>query len=108
VARRNTPIRLQSWVNSRERKWVKTHERRRLYSSHLNTWRRQRDAGAVSALGQSRGRKPDPDKQLRQEIAKLEAEIERLNKRLGQAEAIIDVQKKLCTLLQLDLPGRSS
>ena len=32
--------------------------RRELYSSHLSTWRRQRDEGALGALSRPRGRKP--------------------------------------------------
>ena len=29
-----------------------------LYTSHLTAWRKQRDAGALEALGRPRGRKP--------------------------------------------------
>ena len=31
-----------------------------LYSSHLSTWRRQREEGALSSLGKKRGRKSKP------------------------------------------------
>jgi len=64
-----------------------------LYASHLTTWRRQRDQGALS---QKRGRKPDPHAA---EIKRLEHENERLRLRLERAERIIDVQKKLAQLL---------
>lgn len=64
-----------------------------LYSSHLTTWRRQREQGV---LGQKRGRKPDPKAA---EIKRLEHENERLRLRLARAEHIIDVQKKLAQLL---------
>ena len=64
-----------------------------LYSSHLTTWRRQREQGA---LGRKRGRKPDPQAA---EIKRLEQENERLRLRLERAEHIIDVQKKLAQLL---------
>ena len=64
-----------------------------LYSSHLTTWRRQREQGA---LGQKRGRKPDPQAA---EIKRLKHENERLRLRLERAEHIIDVQKKLAQLL---------
>ena len=64
-----------------------------LYSSHLTTWRRQRDQGT---LGQKRGRKPDPQAA---EIKRLERENELLRTRLERAEHIIDVQKKLAQLL---------
>ena len=64
-----------------------------LYSSHLTTWRRQREQGT---LGGKRGRKPDPKTA---EIKRLEQENERLRARLARAEHIIDVQKKLAQLL---------
>jgi transposase-like protein len=64
-----------------------------LYSSHLTTWRRQRNQGT---LGQKRGRKPDPQAA---EIARLQRENEQLRNRLERAEHIIDVQKKLAQLL---------
>lgn len=64
-----------------------------LYSSHLTTWRRQREQGT---LGQKRGRKPDPQAA---EIKRLQRENERLRVRLERAEHIIDVQKKLAQLL---------
>ena len=64
-----------------------------LYSSHLTTWRRQREQGT---LGQKRGRKPDPQAA---EIKQLQRENERLRVRLERAEHIIDVQKKLAQLL---------
>ena len=64
-----------------------------LYSSHLTTWRRQRDQGTLSG---KRGRKSDPQAA---EIKRLEQENERLRTRLARAEHIIDVQKKLAQLL---------
>lgn len=68
-----------------------------LYRSHLDKWRRQqRDLRALAP--QKRGRKPDPQAA---EIAELRGENERLQKRLQQAEMIIDVQKKLSALLGL-------
>lgn len=68
-----------------------------LYSSHLVTWRQQRDQGALAGLsGQKRGRKPDPQAA---EIARLQRENEQLRSRLERVEHIIDVQKKLAHLL---------
>lgn len=69
-----------------------------LYSSHLTTWRRERDAGALEALGRQRGRKLKTTPEARR-IAALEAKNARLASELEQARIIIDVQKKLCTLL---------
>lgn len=73
-----------------------------LYSSQLTNWRRARDQGQLAALNRKRGRKPDPDADLRYELEKMRKANERLKKRLDKAETIIDVQKKLCTALGLD------
>lgn len=75
-----------------------------LYSSHLTTWRRQRDAGALRALSpKKRGRPAAPPSPLARRVAELEREKARLERRLQQAETIIDVQKKLSTMLGIPL-----
>jgi transposase len=66
-----------------------------LYSSHLSTWRQQR---AQALAAQRRGRKPWPHAQR---LATLERDNERLRAQLAQAQAIIEVQKKLSALLAL-------
>lgn len=72
-----------------------------LYSSHLTTWRRQRDAGQLAGLRpQKRGRKKD---EARAEMAKLQRENERLKQQLAQAELIIEAQKKLSEILGVTL-----
>jgi transposase len=68
-----------------------------LYSSHLTTWRRQREQGTLAALSQKRGRQ-SKFHPLAEENARLKAENERLARRLEQAETIIEVQKKVSTL----------
>jgi len=71
-----------------------------LYSTHLSAWRRERDRGALDALGRRRrGRQPDPSHGWRQRIVELETERDRLHERLRQAEAIITAQKKLAEIL---------
>jgi len=71
-----------------------------LYSSHLSTWRQQRERGALEALNpRKRGRRRKDE--LEREVARLQREIERLQTRLEQAETIIEVQKKLSRLLGL-------
>ncbi len=66
-----------------------------LYSSNLNTWRRQKEKGLLEALSpKKRGRKEKEKNPLAPRVAQLERENERLRKKLKQAEIIIDVQKK--------------
>jgi len=74
-----------------------------LYSSHLSKWRQQRDAGALAGLRpRKRGRKARPVDPQAKRIAQLERENERLQRKLEQAEMIIDVQKKLSRILGTD------
>ena len=68
-----------------------------LYSSHLVTWRRQREDGLTP---KKRGRKTtrvDP------QLKKLEQENRRLLSRLQKAEALLAFQKKVSELLQIPL-----
>jgi transposase-like protein len=75
-----------------------------LYSSHLSQWRQQRAAGQLQRRGRKKGGgKPDPQAA---ELARLQGENEQLKARLEQAEAIIEVQKKLCRLLELPTAER--
>lgn len=74
-----------------------------LYSSHLVDWRRQRSQGALAALApQRRGRPPTPAAIT--EVARLRRENERLARELATAETIIEIQKKVSTLLGLTRP----
>lgn len=76
-----------------------------LYSSHLTTWRRQREQGALVALApKKRGRPAAPVSPLARRVAELERDNARLQRRLRQAEAIIDAQKKLSEILGLSAP----
>jgi len=74
-----------------------------LYSSNLTTWRRQAERGTLEALSpRKRGpkyQKPDPS--VRQ-IAQLEKENQKLRHKLRQAEFIIEAQKKIAEILQMD------
>ncbi len=67
-----------------------------LYSSHLSTWRGQREHALAA---QRRGRKPSAPFGPAERIAELERDNERLYQQLEQAQAIIEVQKKLSKLL---------
>ena len=68
-----------------------------LYSSHLITWRQQRERGLTP---KKRGRKAVP---VNPAMKKLEQENRRLTTRLKKAEALLDFQKKLSSLLQIPL-----
>ena len=72
-----------------------------LYSSHLTNWRHLFLAHDAATAEPKRGRKPDPARPDRLRADKLERELARSHKRLAQAEAIIEAQKKLCALLGL-------
>ena len=75
-----------------------------LYSSHLTTWRKQRDEGALDALSaKKRGRKPKRKDAVAVENERLRRENQRLTERLRQAETIIEVQKKVSEMLGIPL-----
>ena len=70
-----------------------------LYSSHLTIWRHERDAGMRQGLmPKSLGPKRKRDSH-QEELQQLRREVLRLNQALQRAETIIDVQKKLGSLL---------
>jgi transposase len=72
-----------------------------LYSSHLVLWRRQREARALAGMRSSKrgpkARREDP--RLKQQ----QREIARLQRKLKQAEMIIDIQKKVAGILGIPL-----
>jgi transposase-like protein len=72
-----------------------------LYSSHLTTWGRQREAGQMDGLKpQKRGRKRHEEAT---EMNQLRHENKRLTRQLEQAELIIEAQKKLSEILGITL-----
>jgi transposase-like protein len=73
-----------------------------LYSSHLTTWRRQREEGSLEALqARKRGRK-EKDPRARR-IEDLEKENRKLKDRLEKANIIIEFQKKVADILGVPL-----
>lgn len=71
-----------------------------LYSSHLTTWRRQKEEGLLDALSpKKRGRKKKPTNPLADKVARLEKDNRRLQQKLKQAELIIEAQKKMSEIL---------
>ena len=76
-----------------------------LYSSALTDWRRQRDAGAHQALkAVRRGPKAAVLHPLAGEHAKLLRDYKSVTLRLQRAEAVIEIQKKVASLLGLATP----
>ncbi len=73
-----------------------------IYSSHLTTWRRERDRSQLAALT-PRKRGPKIDEQARR-LGELERENAHLTAKLSKAELIIDAQKKLLQVLGLPEP----
>ena len=75
-----------------------------LYSSHLVTWRRERQAGMLKGLTpHKRGPKCKRNPQ-EEEMQKLRRENQRLTEELRKAAIVIDVQKKVGALLGWPLP----
>jgi len=79
-----------------------------LHSSTLRRWRLKRETGALDGLvPRKRGPKPAADPALIRELAQKDKRISRLEKKLAQAELIIDIQKKVSLVLGIDLDGES-
>lgn len=82
-----------------------------LYHAQLTHWRQLLAEGGPEALEpKKRGRAPKPQEQKENEsqMRQLKRENEALRKKLAQAEAIIDVQKKVAALLSMTpTPGNS-
>jgi transposase len=69
-----------------------------LYSSHITEWRKARDASALAGLAAPRGRKRrDPQAE---QIARLQAEKQRLEQELAKTRFVVYVQAKLHALLE--------
>lgn len=79
-----------------------------LYSSQVSDWRKQRDHALQKWMEpQKPGPKPEAPNPLAGEVAQLRREKAALERRLKQAEAIIEVQKKIAEILSIPLspPG---
>ena len=76
-----------------------------LWSSHLGTWRAQRERGELEGLApRKRGPKPKAKNPLDKRVRELERECGKLRKRAERAEALVEVQKKLSELWGVTLP----
>ena len=76
-----------------------------LYSSHLATWKRQRKQGVLDALAPKKRGPKVVVSPLVKENRDLLADIARLTKKLKNAELIIEVQKKVASLLGNPIPN---
>ncbi len=73
-----------------------------LYSSHLSTWRELRRQGTLQALTDNkRGPQPSTEPAQRRELEQLRRRNAKLEHELEKAHTIIDVQKKLSSLLAM-------
>jgi transposase len=76
-----------------------------LYSSHLTTWRAQRERGELAGLTpKPRGPAPKAKNPLAGRVAALEREVTRQKARAERAEALVELQKKVAELLGTPRP----
>ena len=73
-----------------------------LYSSRVSQWRAERRRGTLAALSKKRGKKPTRNP-LADEVTRLRRALLKSQQQLAQAEVIIDVQKKVASLLGIPL-----
>jgi transposase-like protein len=76
-----------------------------LYSGQLSTWRKIYRNGALAALKDDKRGRKQLKHPLEKENEKLKKDNVRLERRLSQAEAVIDIQKKLSEILGVPLTG---
>lgn len=80
-----------------------------LFSSTVSGWRRQRERGELEGLhGKKVGRPSIPKDPRDKIIHDLEKENRKLKRNLDKAEVVIDIQKKVATLLGIHLDSPPS
>ena len=76
----------------------------RLYHSHIEDWRRQRDAGSLAPGGKKEKNQKGADSEelarLRAENRKLQAQNEKLARDLGKTKTALDIAGKAFALLE--------
>ena len=76
-----------------------------LYTSHLSAWRAARERGEIAGLSpKKRGRRSKGVDPRERTIRELERENAQLKARAERAEALVELQKKLSSILGLPLP----
>jgi hypothetical protein len=71
-----------------------------LYYSSLRTWEKQRDQGLLTRT--TKGPREKSHDALLAENKQLRRELEKTKKRLAKTELIVDLQKKLSAIMELD------
>ena len=88
--------------NSTERGALLRKER--LWHSHIEDWRRQRDAGSLAPGGKGEKKPRDADSaelaRLRVENRKLQAQNDKLSRDLGKTKTALDIAGKAFALLE--------
>jgi transposase-like protein len=74
-----------------------------LYSSHLTSWRRQRDAGQFGKTPKKRGPVPVPPDPRDKQIAELERSLRKAEARADRYERLCALQKKVSELFGIPL-----
>ena len=74
-----------------------------LYYSSISSWQKLRDQGLLTTSGNG-GRKKDSDA-LAKENKQLRRKLARLEEKLAKTEMIVDLQKKLSAILEMEPPG---
>jgi transposase len=76
----------------------------RIYHSHIEDWKRQRDAGSLASGGKKEKNGKDADSgelaRLRAENRKLQAQNEKLARDLGKTKTALDIAGKAFALLE--------
>ena len=79
-----------------------------LYSSHLTSWRRQRDAGQFGKTPKKRGPVPVPPDPRDKQIAELERSLRKAEARADRYERLCALQKKVSELFGIPLETEES
>lgn len=76
-----------------------------LYSSHLSSWRKQRDQGLKPKKRGRKGKTPEQKRiaELEKQLKKAEREKARLEAKLHRADLMLDLQKKVSEILGIPL-----
>lgn len=79
-----------------------------LYYSSISSWEKLRDQGFLTAA--RKGPRENNHDEVLAENKKLRRELEKTRKRLAKTEMIVELQKKLSAILEIEMPkqnGRS-